>query len=205
MIESKKLKEFINKKYNSASSVTTLNYLTDTAKNINIENKKLLSTQINRNVAINKLNCLLNDIDAAIAIEAGIYEFVLLYVLDNNYITDIYSSIYAHKLNDIISNFDESLATYNLPLIKKIKSGNFKTQELAFMTPQEINPQNWDLLIKKKELRDYKRNNIAATDLYKCYKCNERKCQVVQIQTRSADEPMTNFITCLVCQNRWKC
>ena len=54
---------------------------------------------------------------------------------------------------------------------------------------------------KKKE---YKKNNMAATNLYKCYKCGERKCQVMQMQTRSADEPMTNFVTCLVCHNNFK-
>ena len=42
---------------------------------------------------------------------------------------------------------------------------------------------------------------MSYTDLYKCYKCKERKCKVIQLQTRSADEPMTNFITCLVCFN----
>ena len=25
-----------------------------------------------------------------------------------------------------------------------------------------------------------------------------------QMQTRSADEPMTTFVTCTVCNNRWK-
>lgn len=25
------------------------------------------------------------------------------------------------------------------------------------------------------------------------------------MQTRSADEPMTTFVTCVNCQNKWKC
>ena len=25
------------------------------------------------------------------------------------------------------------------------------------------------------------------------------------LQTRSADEPMTTFVTCIRCSNRWKC
>ncbi len=44
----------------------------------------------------------------------------------------------------------------------------------------------------------------AATDIFKCGKCKQRKCSYYQMQTRSADEPMTTFVTCLVCDNRWK-
>ncbi|EIW65771.1 hypothetical protein TREMEDRAFT_72529 [Tremella mesenterica DSM 1558] len=38
----------------------------------------------------------------------------------------------------------------------------------------------------------------AETDAFKCGRCQQRKCTYYQMQTRSADEPMTN------CGNRWK-
>ena len=44
----------------------------------------------------------------------------------------------------------------------------------------------------------------SATDIFKCGKCKQRKTTYYQMQTRSADEPMTTFVTCLVCENRWK-
>ncbi len=44
----------------------------------------------------------------------------------------------------------------------------------------------------------------ATTDQFQCGKCKQRKCQYYQMQTRSADEPMTTFVTCTVCGNRWK-
>ena len=37
------------------------------------------------------------------------------------------------------------------------------------------------------------------------WKCKGNKCRYYQMQTRSADEPMTTFVTCLSCANRWKC
>ena len=37
-----------------------------------------------------------------------------------------------------------------------------------------------------------------------CKKCNTRKTRYYQMQTRSADEPMTTFVTCNNCNNRWK-
>ncbi|KAI1317527.1 RNA polymerase II elongation factor [Mortierella claussenii] len=44
----------------------------------------------------------------------------------------------------------------------------------------------------------------AETDMFKCGKCKGRKTRYYQMQTRSADEPMTTFVTCINCNNRWK-
>ena len=44
----------------------------------------------------------------------------------------------------------------------------------------------------------------ATTDQFQCGKCRQRKCTYFQMQTRSADEPMTTFVTCVACGNRWK-
>ncbi|ORX81670.1 transcription elongation factor S-II [Basidiobolus meristosporus CBS 931.73] len=44
----------------------------------------------------------------------------------------------------------------------------------------------------------------AETDAFRCGKCGGRKCTYFQMQTRSADEPMTTFVTCTICQNKWK-
>lgn len=40
--------------------------------------------------------------------------------------------------------------------------------------------------------------------VFQCKKCGSRKTTYYSLQTRSADEPMTNFITCINCKNRWK-
>ncbi|KAG7085565.1 hypothetical protein E1B28_003121 [Marasmius oreades] len=44
----------------------------------------------------------------------------------------------------------------------------------------------------------------AETDAFQCSRCKQRKCRYRQAQTRSADEPMTTFVTCTNCGNRWK-
>ena len=44
----------------------------------------------------------------------------------------------------------------------------------------------------------------SATDQFSCPRCKARKANYVQVQTRSADEPMTTFITCLECGKKWK-
>lgn len=44
----------------------------------------------------------------------------------------------------------------------------------------------------------------ATTDMFRCGKCGQRKTRYHQMQTRSADEPMTTFVECTNCGNRWK-
>ena len=40
---------------------------------------------------------------------------------------------------------------------------------------------------------------------YTCRKCKGNKTTHYAMQTRSADEPMTVFVGCLTCGNRWRC
>ena len=71
-----------------------------------------------------------------------------------------------------------------------------------------MDPVKWDPLIQAKIKRDkykFETNIEAATDTFKCRKCQSNKCTYYQMQTRSADEPMTTFVTCIDCGNRWKC
>ena len=44
----------------------------------------------------------------------------------------------------------------------------------------------------------------VVTDTIKCGKCGGKKTEYTQRQTRSADEPMTTFCTCLICGHRWR-
>ncbi|KAI6660357.1 Transcription elongation factor A protein 1 [Oopsacas minuta] len=66
----------------------------------------------------------------------------------------------------------------------------------------------------KKKIEEYKEVNInnaqmatgggTKTDLFKCGKCKSNECSYFQLQTRSADEPMTTYVWCCSCGNRWK-
>ena len=93
-------------------------------------------------------------------------------------------------------------------ILEQIKNDELLTQQLAFMTHQEIDPERWHELIERKIKRDESKMNHrveASTDMFRCKKCKSKRCTYYELQTRSADEPMTTFVTCLVCQKRWKC
>ena len=75
---------------------------------------------------------------------------------------------------------------------------------VGFLAPHKLNPSLWKAIIDKREWIEYKKKNMATTDIYLCKKCGKRKCTFYQLQTRSADEPMTTFVDCQVCGNSWK-
>ena len=140
------------------------------------------------------------------SIERGVYNFALkecttrkvVKKWDNPYFTQIYLD----RLRSIMSNLN------NTELLQQLKSGTIQSSSITFMSHQEMMPNKWDEHIKKKMIRDkYKYDTTieAATDTFKCRKCHKNKCTYYQMQTRSADEPMTTFVSCIECGNRWKC
>ncbi len=116
--------------------------------------------------------------------------------------------IYVDKFKSILLNLNAKSTVKNKDLLKRLKNKEFKAHELAFMTHQELYPEKWKYLIDKKIKRDKSEGVVdlsAATDEFFCFKCKKRKCSYYQMQTRSADEPMTTFVTCLLCGNNWRC
>ena len=89
----------------------------------------------------------------------------------------------------------------------------YKKKEVSFeqictMNHYDLFKSKWNeriehqLLIEKRQLEG---NKSMATDQFLCKRCFKRECTYYEMQTRSADEPMTTFVTCITCGNRWKC
>ena len=116
---------------------------------------------------------------------------------DNPY----FVQLYIDRLRTIYVNLKSA------ELIEQLKSGELTPQTLAFMTHQELNPNRWSKLIEQKIKRDaskFTMNVQASTDMFTCKKCRSKKCTYYELQTRSADEPATIFVTCLDCGKHWK-
>ena len=87
-----------------------------------------------------------------------------------------------------------------ISLDMKIFSAKFDLSNIAFMSYQEIFPEHWKQLLDekyKREMAIYEDKPEAMTDAFKCRKCGSRSTSYYEVQTRSADEPMTVFCTCL--------
>jgi transcription elongation factor S-II len=112
-----------------------------------------------------------------------------------------FKQLYVDRLRTIVNNLKHE------EIIQQLQSSELKPQVFAFMTHQEMNPSRWSSLIQQKMKRDASRFNTnieASTDMFTCKKCRSKKCTYYELQTRSADEPATIFITCLDCGKHWK-
>jgi DNA-directed RNA polymerase subunit M/transcription elongation factor TFIIS len=164
----------------------------------------LLNDHVDRVDSLDKLNRYTKDMDTSNMIEAGIYEFALLYSYKNNLNKDFISSVYNDKLAEILENLNRKSSVNNRTLLSHLLNGEIDPQEIAFLSPRQMHPDNWKTEIQKKEKIEYTRANRASTNMYKCNDCGERKGIIYQIQLRSADEPMSSLYTCLVCYKTFK-
>ena len=118
-----------------------------------------------------------------------------------------FKKIYINKARSLYTNLDKNSYVKNKLLLSKIKNKVIAPDLLASMTYQELFSEHWKKFLDekyKKEKLMYEDDIVANTDMFKCGRCKQRKCTYYELQTRSADEGMTTFITCLVCGNRWK-
>lgn len=110
------------------------------------------------------------------------------------------------KYRSIMFNIKDS---QNPDFRRKILLGHVKPDQVLLMTPEEMasdERQRQNKEIKDKALFDCERGGQrqASTDQFKCGRCKKNECTYYQMQTRSADEPMTTYVTCVNCDNRWK-
>jgi len=153
----------------------------------------------------NKLTVLFDSEKHASNLEKGIHNWALKEASDKKVVkkwdNPYFVQIYLDHLRSVYINLK------NKKLIDMVTKGEIKSHQIAFMTHQEMCPEKWEELLKAKSIRDknkFEQNFEAATDTFTCRKCRSKKCTYYQMQTRSADEPMTIYVTCLECGTRWK-
>lgn len=178
--------------------------MSSTVMNFAVENPLQFRSKLAK-----EINILLNideDNNMGKNIEKCIYNYALDEASKNNIIkkwdNKFFRIIYMTRLKSISINLRKNASFRELVIGKKISY-----KQLESINHQEMNPQRWNAMIQDKTERDkatyevYKKINSEFT----CFKCQSNNCDYYQLQTRSADEPMTTFVSCLECGNRWKC
>ena len=120
---------------------------------------------------------------------------------------DTFKWVYTMITKRTASNFQPSSYVSNIHLIERWKDGEFTLDALGHWSPYELNPPHWKELKDqqfRREQRILEGNLAMATDRFRCSQCKKKMCSYYELQTRSADEPMTIFISCLNCGKRWK-
>ena len=157
----------------------------------------------------NKINELVKDEDISNDIEEGIYNYSYKrskVTAENPFDDKYFKRIYLNKSISIYTNLDKDSYVKNLNFLTRVKNKELDAKNIAFLSPQEVFPEHWKKYLDRKEATDeflYSKKTEVITDEYKCGRCKQRQCTFYQLQIRSSDEPMTTFVRCLNCGNRW--
>ena len=119
----------------------------------------------------------------------------------------LFVHMYKMRARKIMSNFDATSYVKNTDLFDLFQQGSIDFKGLAAMNTYEMFPSRWRDQFEKQQIREKKQlegNRDMATDQFLCTRCHKRQCTYYELQTRSADEPMTIFITCLNCGKKWR-
>lgn len=180
--------------------------------------KRKVSKETKDNVVVNPrqkireyIHKLIEDESITSKIERSIYNKTLEIAkekdFDPSWANQMFRKCYISLSKSICVNLDKSSYVKNKKFVDLIKSGKINADKVGFMSPQEMFPEQWKVLMDDKFKRDahmFEIDKSGATDQFLCRKCKKRECVFYEMQTRSADEPMSIFITCLNCGNKWR-
>ncbi|XP_068612583.1 transcription elongation factor A protein 3 isoform X2 [Brachionichthys hirsutus] len=113
---------------------------------------------------------------------------------------------YKNRVRSRISNLKDPK---NPGLRRNVLAGSIDLSRIASMSAEEMASDELKQLrnvLTQEAIREHQmaKTGGTSTDLLQCSKCKKRNCTYNQVQTRSADEPMTTFVLCNECGNRWK-
>jgi transcription elongation factor S-II len=164
-----------------------------------------------RNSSCNLFYKILNDDSKSRQMEKDIYNACLKYANENGIIKSwdniVFKKLYVSRIRSIYTNLKSDSYLGNKNFLNKILKGDINHKNISSISKYDIYPEVWTELLSKLAEKDklkYSLKPEAMTDMFKCRKCGSRSCSYYEFQTRSADEPMTQFITCLDCNNNWK-
>ena len=127
--------------------------------------------------------------------------------IDVDWSNKVFWSMYRSRAISIYENLRNGYVKNSENWIPKLKSGEVTPRAFAEMTAVDMCPYRWKASIEhfiETEKKMYLKNQNASIFLW-CSRCKKQaKCDYYQLQTRSADEPMTTFVTCLECDRKWK-
>jgi DNA-directed RNA polymerase subunit M/transcription elongation factor TFIIS len=145
-------------------------------------------------------------------LEIGCYNATILFADEKGFVkkweNPVFRNSYIHRCISVFTNVDSNSYIKNDKLIERIKLGDIKAYHVGAMRPHELYPEHWADIKEQKEKKDkmaYEiRTEHTVKGMYKCGKCKHDTITYYEVQTRSADEPMTLFCRCTNCGNRWK-
>lgn len=118
-----------------------------------------------------------------------------------------FQTLYDISARRTLTNLDNTSYIGNTRLVERLRDGEFVPHDIPFMLYSDLYPEKWGNMIEmaiKREAKMLEVDKSMATDMFRCTRCGKRQCTYYEMQTRSADEPMTQFIRCLNCGKQWR-
>lgn len=150
-------------------------------------------------------------LDIARRIERSLFEYSMTKA-DRHQLSSVdfscrqFRTIYGNHFYHLLVNIDPTSYLGSSECLTRIQSGIIDIDRIASLPPNELNPQLCESVLTtyraKQELLDSKQRE-RITSLYTCSRCRKNEHSFFEMQTRSCDEPMTSFYTCLNCGHKW--
>ena len=118
-----------------------------------------------------------------------------------------FAEMYTMFAKHIAANFHPNTYVENNELYARYKAGEISFKDISEMDTYQLFEERWKDSFMQQQVREKRQlegNKAMATDQFLCMRCHKRECTYYEMQTRSADEPMTIFITCLNCGKHWR-
>ena len=159
-----------------------------------------------RKIAFAKFADFLNEKQAK-KLEISVYNFTIVKAkaekVERSWDCRVFKMYYVNKVRSMVFNLKNGV------LKTKITEGKFNIAQVPYMDSWDLWPEKYEAYFQKKlekEMiqlqREAESQNVSG--MFTCGKCNSDCTTFFSLQTRSADEPMTNYITCKKCGHKWK-
>lgn len=188
-------------------------HVIENTRPIQVKTKNVFVDCAIRDKVIDNFTEILGDKDIAVELELEILHLVndlaIKECIEVDWGNRVFWNMYRNKSISLYENLKgmDSYIKNQENWLEKVKSKELSVHAFVDMNSIDMCPSRWKATIEKiieNEKKLYSKNDAASIFLW-CSSCKKKaKCEYYQMQTRSADEPMTTFVTCLECDKRWK-
>lgn len=182
-------------------------------KAVHVKSKDIFVNCAIRDKVIENFTELFGDNELAVQFEIEMLQSVKQFAIKEGIEVDwgnrVFWNMYRNKAISLYENLKgtDSYVDNKENWMEKLKRNELTISQFVEMNAFDMCPSRWKATIEKiieNEKKLYSKKDSASIFMW-CSGCKKKsKCDYYQMQTRSADEPMTTFVTCLECDKQWK-
>lgn len=120
----------------------------------------------------------------------------------------VFQETYLERARSALAHLDPNGYVNNATLQERVRSGEIALRDVPSLPAERLMPDLYKPIVERDMLRTQNafemKKHVPTTDVFRCGKCKKNRCTYYELQTRSADEPLTTFVRCLECGHSWK-